>query len=81
MTADEIGVMLNLRATLSEYEHFMCELDMLLSSPHPEHCGGPTGVANFPMKKKLWDSIKAMAISVRGLDAMLGEKAMPDDGK
>ena len=79
MTGEELQVVLNLRATLSEYEHFMCELDKLLNSPHPDHLGAPTGVANFPMKTKLWDKARAMAISLRDLE--LGEKAMTDDGK
>lgn len=78
MTADEIGVLLNLRATLSEYEHFMCELDKLLNSPHPDHLGAPTG-ATFPMKAKLWDKARAMAISLRDLE--LGASAMATEPK
>lgn len=64
MTQDEIGVMLNLRATLSEYEHFMCELSAMIERGVDVP---PCGVAKFPMREKLYAQVR---------DLVLGEKCM-----
>ena len=69
MTADEIGVMLNLRATLSEYEHFRTELSTMIERGVDVP---PGGSAKFPMRDKLYGQVR---------DLVLGKSAMVDDGK
>lgn len=64
MTAEELNVMLNLRATLSEYEHFMCELSAMIERGVDVP---PTGVAKFPMREKLYAQVR---------DLVMGEKCM-----
>ena len=64
MTADEIGVMLNLRATLSEYEHFMTELNTMIERGVDVP---PCGNAKFPMRDKLYAQVR---------DLVLGKSAM-----
>lgn len=64
MTQDEIGVMLNLRATLSEYEHFMSQLSLMIERgiDIPLH-----GTLSFPMKDRLYKQVR---------DLVLGKSAM-----
>ena len=69
MTGEELGVVLNLRATLSEYEHFMCELSAMIERGVDVP---PCGVAKFPMREKLYAQVR---------DLVLGKSAMTDDGK
>ena len=64
MTSEELGVMLNLRATLSEYEHFMCELSAMIERGVDVP---PCGVAKFPMREKLYAQVR---------DLVLGANAM-----
>jgi hypothetical protein len=64
MTQDEIGVMLNLRATLSEYEHFMTELSTMIERGVDVP---PCGSAKFPMRDKLYAQVR---------DLVLGKSAM-----
>ena len=64
MTGEELGVVLNLRATLSEYEHFMCELSAMIERGVDVP---PCGVAKFPMREKLYAQVR---------DLVLGEKCM-----
>lgn len=67
MTQDEIGVMLNLRATLSEYEHFMTELSTMIERGVDVP---PCGSAKFPMRDKLYTQVR---------DLVLGKSAMVTD--
>lgn len=69
MTSEELGVVLNLRATLSEYEHFMCELSAMIERGVDVP---PCGVAKFPMREKLYAQVR---------DLVMGKSAMTDDGK
>lgn len=69
MTQDEIGVMLNLRATLSEYEHFMTELSTMIERGVDVP---PCGNAKFPMRDKLYKQVR---------DLVLGESVMIDGGE
>lgn len=55
MTADEIGVMLNLRATLSEYEHFMSQLSLMIERGVDVPLFGSM---SFPMKDKLYKQVR-----------------------
>jgi len=64
MTSEELTVMLNLRATLSEYEHFMCELSTMIERGVDVP---PCGAAKFPMREKLYAQVR---------DLVLGSKAM-----
>lgn len=64
MTQDEIGVLLNLRATLSEYEHFMTELSTMIERGVDVP---PCGSAKFPMRDKLYAQVR---------DLVLGKSAM-----
>ena len=65
MTADEIGVMLNLRATLSEYEHFMCELSAMIERGVDVP---PCGVAKFPMREKLYGQVRDLVLGSKAID-------------
>ena len=64
MTSEELGVVLNLRATLSEYEHFLCELSAMIERGVDVP---PTGVAKFPMREKLYAQVR---------DLVMGKAAM-----
>jgi len=66
MTSEELTVMLNLRATLSEYEHFMCELSTMIERGVDVP---PCGAAKFPMREKLYAQVR---------DLVLGKRAMTD---
>lgn len=69
MTQDEMGVMMNLRATLSEYEHFMSQLSVMIE----RGVDVPLfGTMSFPMKDKLYKQVR---------DLVLGKSAMVNDGK
>lgn len=69
MTQDEMGVMLNLRATLSEYEHFMSQLSLMIERGVDIPLFGSIA---FPMKDKLYKQVR---------DLVLGQSAMVNDGK
>ena len=64
MTQDEIGVMLNLRATLSEYEHFMSQLSLMIERGIDIPLFGTLA---FPMKDRLYKQVR---------DLVLGKSAM-----
>lgn len=64
MTQDEIGVMLNLRATLSEYEHFMSQLSLMIEKGTDIPLFGTLA---FPMKDRLYKQVR---------DLVLGKSAM-----
>lgn len=64
MTQDEIGVMLNLRATLSEYEHFMSQLSLMIERGVDIPLFGTLA---FPMKDRLYKQVR---------DLVLGKSAM-----
>lgn len=66
MTADEIGVLLNLRATLSEYEHFMCELSTMIERGVDVP---PCGNAKFPMRDKLYKQVRDLVLGTKSLDS------------
>lgn len=65
MTAEELQVMLNLRATLSEYEHFMCELSAMIDDGVDRK---PCGSMKFPMKDKLYAQVRDLVIGKAVLD-------------
>jgi len=69
MTQDEIGVLLNLRATLSEYEHFMTELSTMIERGVDVP---PCGSAKFPMRDKLYAQVRDLVVgkSVMAKDTM-----------
>ncbi|MBQ1422465.1 MAG: hypothetical protein IIY97_06840 [Firmicutes bacterium] len=69
MTQDEIGVMLNLRATLSEYEHFMSQLSLMIERGVDVPLFGTLA---FPMKDRLYKQVR---------DLVLGKSAMTDGGE
>ena len=60
MTQDEIGVMLNLRATLSEYEHFMTHLSLMIEKGTDIPLFGTLA---FPMKDRLYKQVRDLVIS------------------
>lgn len=66
MTADEIGVMLNLRATLSEYEHFMSQLSLMIERgiDIPLH-----GTLSFPMKDRLYKQVRDLVLGKSAMDS------------
>lgn len=66
MTAEEIGVMLNLRATLSEYEHFMTELSTMIERGIDVP---PCGSAKFPMRDKLYKQVRDLVLGTKSLDS------------
>lgn len=66
MTQDEIGVMLNLRATLSEYEHFMTELSTMIERGVDVP---PCGSAKFPMRDKLYKQVRDLVLGTKSLDS------------
>lgn len=65
MTQDEIGVMLNLRATLSEYEHFMSQLSLMIERgiDIPLH-----GTLSFPMKDRLYKQVRDLVLGKSAMD-------------
>lgn len=66
MTQDEIGVMLNLRATLSEYEHFMTELSTMIERGVDVP---PCGSAKFPMRDKLYTQVRDLVLGKSAMEA------------
>ena len=66
MTADEIGVMLNLRATLSEYEHFMSQLSLMIERGVDIPLFGSLA---FPMKDKLYKQVRDLVLGEKHLDS------------
>ena len=66
MTQDEIGVMLNLRATLSEYEHFMTELSTMIERGVDVP---PCGSAKFPMRDKLYAQVRDLVLGKSAMEA------------
>ena len=64
MTGEELGVVLNLRATLSEYEHFMCELSAMIERGVDVP---PCGVAKFPMREKLYAQVRDLVMGSRAI--------------
>lgn len=69
MTQDEIGVMLNLRAQLSEYEVFMTQLSAMIAQGRDIPC---IGAMAFPMREKLYGQVR---------DLVLGKSAMATEPK
>lgn len=72
MTADEIGMMLNLRATLSEYEHFMTHLSLMIEKGADIPLGG---TLSFPMKDKLYKQVRDLVVGSEAMaaDAVRGQ--------
>ncbi len=66
MTGEELQVLLTLRSTLSEYEHFMTELSTMIERGVDVP---PCGNAKFPMRDKLYGQVR---------DLVLGKTAMTD---
>lgn len=64
MTGEELQVLLTLRSTLSEYEHFMTELSTMIERGVDVP---PCGSAKFPMRDKLYAQVR---------DLVLGKSAM-----
>ena len=69
MTGEELQVLLTLRSTLSEYEHFMTELSTMIERGIDVP---PCGSAKFPMRDKLYAQVR---------DLVLGKSAMVDGGE
>lgn len=80
MTQDEIGVMLNLRATLSEYEHFMSQLSLMIERGTDIPL---VGTLTFPMKERLYKQVRDLVLGTKSLDSpikpFVGD--IPDIGK
>ena len=72
MTQDEIGVMLNLRATLSEYEHFMSQLSLMIERGTDIPLFGTLA---FPMKDRLYKQVRDLVL---GKSAMAVEPRSPN---
>lgn len=66
MTQDEIGVMLNLRATLSEYEVFMTQLSTMIDRGMDIPC---IGTASFPMREKLYKQVRDLVLGYKRMDS------------
>lgn len=64
MTGEELQVVLNLRATLSEYEVFMTQLSTMIERGMDIPC---VGTVSFPMREKLYKQVR---------DLVLGKSAM-----
>lgn len=64
MTGEELQVVLNLRATLSEYEVFMTQLSAMIAQGRDIPC---IGTMAFPMREKLYGQVR---------DLVLGKSAM-----
>lgn len=66
MTQDEMGVMLNLRATLSEYEHFMSQLSLMIERGVDVPLFGSIA---FPMKDKLYKQVRDLVLGHSAMDS------------
>jgi len=74
MTQDEIAVLLRMQATLSEYEHFMSQLSLMIEKRIDVPLSSTT---TFPMKTKLYGQVRDL---LRGKSALVyfprvGERA------
>ena len=69
MTADELQILLNLRAQLSEYEVFMTQLSTMIARGIDIPC---IGAMAFPMREKLYGQVR---------DLVLGKSAMATEPK
>ena len=71
MTADELQILLNLRAQLSEYEVFMTQLSTMIARGMDIPC---IGTMAFPMREKLYGQVRDLVI---GKSAMAAEPKAP----
>ena len=69
MTSEELQILLNLRSTLSEYEHFMSQLSAMVEKGVDIPL---VGVMPFPMRDKLYKQVR---------DLVLGKSAMATEPK
>ena len=65
MTGEELQVLLTLRSTLSEYEHFMTELSTMIERGIDVP---PCGSAKFPMRDKLYGQVRDLVLGKSAMD-------------
>jgi len=66
MSPEELQVMLNLRATLSEYEHFMTQLSTMIDRGMDIPC---IGTVSFPMREKLYKQVRDLVLGYKRMDS------------
>jgi len=66
MTGEELQVVLNLRATLSEYEVFMTQLSAMIDRGVDIPC---IGTVSFPMREKLYKQVRDLVLGYKRMDS------------